>query len=145
MLKKFTLYTLCLLLCGTALAKSGYYRWLDDNGQPHFTQKPPTDRPSTFIETSSGYSRSDVQPPSQPTMPPKRANSAPAEQKPPAQFEVLPNKDPKRCMEAREAVQTFSRGQRLRVKDENGEYRLLNNEEKAEQKNRAMEQIDIYC
>nr|ADI18772.1 hypothetical protein [uncultured gamma proteobacterium HF4000_36I10] len=146
MFKKFTLFTLCLLLAGTALAKSGYYRWLDDEGQPHFTQKPPADRPSTFIESNKGYSRSsDAQPDSEPSYPPKRADSAPAEQKAPEQYEVLPDKDPKRCMEARQAVDNFARGQRLRVKDENGEYRLLNNEEKAEQKVKAKELVDIYC
>ena len=48
-------------------------------------------------------------------------------------------------MQAREAVQNFARGQRLRVKDENGEYRMLNNEEKAEQEAKARELMEIYC
>ncbi len=145
MLKKFTLFTLCLLLVGTALAKSGYYRWLDDEGQPHFTQKPPADRPSTFIETRKGLGNSEAKPANELSNPPKRANSAPADQQTPKQYEVLPNKDPQRCMQAREAVQNFARGQRLRVKDESGEYRLLNNEEKAEQEAKARELVDIYC
>jgi hypothetical protein len=145
MFKKFTLFTLCLLLVGTALAKSGYYRWLDDEGQPHFTQKPPTDRPSQFIKTGSGHSRDDVEPPYPAEVPAKRADSAPKDKDAPEQFQVLPDKDPKRCMEARKALENFSRGQRLRVKDENGEYRLLDTEEKAEQKDRARELIDIYC
>lgn len=132
-----------LSMGAVALTKTGYYRWLDDDGQPHFTQKPPIDRPSQFVETKRGYSSNEVNPDSPPAVPPKRADSAPASND--KQLEILPNKDPERCVQARNALQSFSRGQRVRVTDDQGETRILNQEEINTQKEKAQELIKIYC
>ena len=148
MLKKLAIAVLVVASASALAAKNGYYRWIDDNGQPHFTQKPPLDRPSRFIGTSRGYSSDDVDPPYPATIPPKRADSGTdqdSDKDEPKQFEVMPDKDPERCEQARKALDSFSRGQRVRVKDDDGEYRVLDNEEQAEQKARAQEAIDIYC
>ena len=138
MLKKLAIAVLVVASASALAAKNGYYRWIDDNGQPHFTQKPPLGRPSRFI----------VDPPYPATIPPKRADSGTdqdSDKDEPKQFEVMPDKDPERCEQARKALDSFSRGQRVRVKDDDGEYRVLDNEEQAEQKARAQEAIDIYC
>ena len=144
MYKKFALACLLVVVSAGVLAKSGYYRWLDDAGQPHFTQRPPLDRPSQFVETKRGYSDDEANPASQPTVPPKRADSAPA-QKDPKQLEILPDKDPERCVQAKNALQSFSRGQRVRVTDDQGETRILNQDELKSQKEKAQELIGIYC
>ncbi|WP_372747948.1 DUF4124 domain-containing protein [Litorivivens sp.] len=149
MLKRLALALLIIVAGSAVTAKTGYYRWVDDNGQPHFTQKPPLDRPSTFIPTGRGYSDDSVNPPYPPKVPAKRADSGtePAPEKPEKnkEFEVLPDKDPARCEQARKALQNFSRGQRVRVKDDNGEYRVLDSEEQSEQMKKAQEAVDIYC
>ena len=144
MYKKIALACLIACLSAGAIAKSGYYRWLDDNGQPHFTQKPPLDRPSQFIETRRGYSSDEINPENPQSVPPKRADSAPTD-KAPKQLEILPDKDPERCAEARNALQNFSRGQRVRVTDDQGEARILNREEMDAQKAKAQELVNIYC
>lgn len=146
MLKNLAIAVLVVASASALAAKNGYYRWIDDNGQPHFTQKPPLDRPSKFIETGRGYASDDVDPPYPATIPPKRADSSPKSNKEdPKQFEVLPDKDPARCEQARKALENFSRGQRVRVKGDDGEYRVLNTDEQTEQKSRAQEAISIYC
>ncbi len=144
MYKKIALTCLIVILSTGAVAKSGYYRWLDDNGQVHFTQKPPLDRPATFVKSTSSQSRDDVNPQYPQPVPPKRAESAPSD-KQPEQLEILPDKDPERCEQARTALQSLSRGQRVRVKDENGEMRVLNFDEMDSQRKKAQELIDIYC
>ena len=146
MYKKLVLVFVAVCLASLALAKQGYYRWLDDNGQPHFTQNPPSDRPSQFIETRQGYRSDDgeINPEFPQTQPPKRADNPPpsAETR---KFEILPDKDPDRCSQARNALASFSRGQRVRVTDEDGNSRLLNAEEQAAQKEEARKLVDIYC
>lgn len=145
MYKKLAFICLIAVMSAGVLAKSGYYRWLDDNGQAHFTQRPPLDRPSQFIETTRGYSNSDeINSESPQTAPPQRADSTPANRAP-GQLEILPDKDPERCTQARSALQSFSRGQRVRVTDDKGDSRILNEEEKNSQKEKALELIKIYC
>ncbi|MFT5576903.1 MAG: hypothetical protein ACI89D_002432 [Bermanella sp.] len=144
MYKKLALACLIALLSMSALAKTGYYRWLDDNTQVHFTQNPPTDRPSKFVETKRGYNNDDVNPKSPQPLPPKRADSAASKQEP-QQVEILPDKNPERCTQARDALQSFSRGQRVRVTDDKGEARILNTQELNSQKEKAQELIKIYC
>lgn len=143
MYKKLALTCLLILLSAGAIAKSGYYRWLDDNGQAHFTQKPPLDRPSKFIETTRGYSNVEVDPESPQTVPPKRAESAAKDE--PGQIEILPDKDPERCAQAKAALQGLARDQRVRVTNDKGETRILSADEKKAQKDQTQKAIDVYC
>lgn len=144
MYKKLALTCLLVLMSAGVIAKSGYYRWLDDNGQAHFTQKPPLDRPSKFIETARGYSSDEASPESSQSEPPKNAASSPGKNEP-KQIEILPDKDPERCAQAKAALQSLDRGQRVRVTDDKGETRILNADEKKAQKDQAQEAIDVYC
>ncbi len=144
MFKKIVLTCLLATLSLGVLAKSGYYRWLDDSGHPQFTQKPPLDRPSKFVPLSRSFSSDEVNPASPQPVPAKRADSAPPEQEP-QQLEIMPDKNPERCAQAKSALQSFSRGQRVRVKDDTGEARILSKEEVDTQKERAQELVKIYC
>lgn len=144
MYKKIVLACLLAVFSAAVFAKSGYYRWLDEEGRPQFTQKPPVNRPYTFIQSNVPYNRDDVNPEYPQTNPPKRAESAP-NQGTEKKFEVLPDKDPGRCAQARKALASFARGQRVRVTDESGESRVLNSEEQAQQEEKARELVDIYC
>ncbi len=125
--------------------KAGYYRWVDDEGKVNFTQQPPVGRESEFVASDTGRSvpSSDTEPAADSSAPAETAgNSTP----PPQRLEVLPEKDPARCTQAKNFLQQLgNKSRRVRVRDESGEPRLLSDDEIAEQQQRAQEMIDIHC
>lgn len=127
-------------------AKSGYYRWTDDEGEVHFTQKPPLGRPSVFVETASGRQSS-------PSVRNNTASSSPSDDGTdtpsagtPNKMEVLPPKDPKLCTQAQGNMESLSvSGARIKATDKDGKARYLTPEEIEVQKQRAQDIIDIHC
>lgn len=131
------------LSSATLAGKEGYYRWKDDSGEFHFTQQPPVGRQYEFVETRAGASVvSNGGDDSDEIGSPEAAPAAAA----PQRMEVLPEKDPAVCAQAKENLLTLEKnGARIRVTDENGNSRLLNPEEMAVQKQRAQDAINIHC
>jgi len=139
---------LCAALLCTSLNshadRKGYYRWSDDEGKTHFTQKPPNGRESTFIRTSSSASLdSDVSVSDTDSSTDKVAAASEAL---PEKMEVLPPKNPELCTKAKANMQSLTaNGSRIRISNADGSSRFLNSEEINEQKNRAQEVINVHC
>jgi hypothetical protein len=55
------------------------------------------------------------------------------------------NKNPEYCQRARENLNDLSTSARIRVRNAEGEFRFLNEEEKAARKQEAEEAIAAYC
>lgn len=136
---------LALAIVGQSAAAAGYYRWTDDDGQTHFSQNPPENRPSEFVSRATGRPSSEPQTNAEPESSEKTETDTEAENGDPEQLQALPEKDPERCKQARNLLQTLDGYARVRARQPDGSYRVLTEEEKNEQRERAEEAIDIHC
>ncbi len=125
-------------------AKEGYYRWQDEQGTLHFTQKPPIGKNYEFIR---GNSASYVG--SRPANQEKQAESQDQAQSPSqeaTQLQFAPPKDPERCAQAQRNLKSLnSPGVRIRSTDANGQSRFLNKEEIELERNRAKDAAAVFC
>lgn len=136
----FTPLLVCMLVIGTAgVAWAGekYYRWVDENGQVHFGERPQEGAAAEELQlrapgrgepgnilpaagrrspaaTEQGHGQ-NAPPPDDPSA----AGVAAAERK-------------AKCQLARAEIATYSSGRRLRVRDKNGEVEYLTEEKRAE-------------
>lgn len=126
---------------------AGYYRWIDSDGKPQFTQQPPKDRPSEFVQVSTGAS-SRVGPDAE-NAPDQPADGQPPAQTPPKDgtrtLQGVPDHDPEKCQQAQDTLSILTSKARIREKGSDGEYRFLNPDEIGEQKRLANEAVTIYC
>jgi len=119
--------------------QKGVYRWTDDQGNQHYSDKPPKDTESDFIKTATGRKTES-------TPQDENANSeAEQAQAAPTSMEVVPEKDPTVCKQAKGNLQALSGRPRVRIKEANGEYRYLSEEEKETQRELARKNIEVHC
>lgn len=144
-----TLQRLCAIALLTtspwlAAGPAGYYRWLDDDNKPQFTQQPPKDRPSEFVRVSTGTS-SKVGPGAEEM--PREEGAADQSGSTAARptLESVPDRDPAKCQQSRETLAVLNSKARIREKGADGEYRYLTPDEIAEQRKLAADAVGIYC
>ena len=122
-----------------------YYRWVDAAGNTVISDRPPGDtREYETISTGAGL-----------IQPEQASDDAPDTEVQPAEKQwrqpeepeqrVSIEKDPEKCQRAREIIQTLGSFARIRVPDENGEYRYIGEEEKDERRKQAEQAVDRYC
>jgi hypothetical protein len=132
----------------TSLAASAgetYYRWTDERGNPvHSDRPPPKGVDYEVVSTGSSLIR------------PVEAErgAVPAEIVPrvgndfeqvDTKKEVAIEKNPEYCQRARDNLNTLSRNGRIRLRNDQGEYRYINEEEKESQRQKAADAVDAYC
>lgn len=128
----------------SASAGKNYYRWIDDRGNPvHSDRPPPKGVDYEVISTGSSLIREvDAE-----------EGAVPAEvvPKPGNEFEQVDTaakgieKNPEFCQRARENLATLNSAARIRMRDEQGNLRYINEDEKEEQRKRARETIELHC
>ncbi len=139
------LLVLCIgLSLGTAAcaAGSGVYRWTDDQGNVHYSDKPPKEAESEYIRKATGTRSA---PPA-----PEASSEETADDKTKTAaieggMEVLPAKDPKLCAQGRSNLEALSGNPRIRITDEDGSKRFLTEDEKETQRANARKYIELYC
>jgi hypothetical protein len=139
-----TLVALALLASYT-FAGSTHYRWTNDRGEPIFSDMPPPQGVDyEVISTSSTF---------------KRAVNAeegvvPLETEPRVgnQFEKIDSaavdrlkKNPELCKRAKTNLDSLTSSPQVKIRNDQGEVRLLAPEEIAVQKQTANAQISVYC
>ncbi len=128
----------------TATAGNTYYRWLDDRGNPVHSDRPPPEgvdyevvsTQSTMVrqvEAEEGAVPAEIEP--KPGNEFEQVDSAPSQIK----------KNPEYCQRARENLATLNETARIRMRDENGEYYYLTEEQKAAQRSNAEAAIARHC
>jgi hypothetical protein len=129
-----------------AAAEKGYYKWLDSRGNPqHSDRPPPAGVDYEYISTETGLSRrverdsAKAEGSSAPSMPPTTTRRAPA-----TETQAAIKKDPALCDKARANLDTLNSNARVRIRDDDG-IRYLTEEEKAVQRQRAQDLIDVHC
>ncbi len=141
---------LTLALLGNPAVADGYYRWVDDQGQTHFSQRPPEGRASEYVSRTTG--RTISSPPPRDAAP-VEAPPAPVADAPPAESEAadidsiqgLPERDSEQCRQAREALEILDGHPRIRARGSDGEVRVLSQEEREAQRQQVQEVIDLHC
>lgn len=131
--------------CSFAFAADSHYRWNDKHGNPvHSDRPPPPGTDYEVVSTTSSLVR--------------RVNSAegvvPAELEPSYrnEFELVDTakpqsikKNPEYCERAQENLSTLDTFARIRIRDDQGEYRYIDEDEKEAQREQARKLIDIHC
>jgi len=127
-----------------AVAGTPHYRWIDERGDPvHSDRPPPKGIDYEVITTGSGLVRRVE----------AEEGAVPAEIKPSAgnKFDQIDtanqkiDKNPEYCARARQNIESLNTHARIRIRNEQGEYHWLTQEEKDAQREEAEATISIHC
>lgn len=129
-------------LSSDALAAKKFYKWVDEKGVTHYSERPPRGQKSQQITTYTGRGT----PP-----PPPKTSAADKEKQDSEKADATANeqaepiKDPKICSSARKNLDILDRSNRVRLRGENGELVTLSNEEKESQRKTALKAVKEHC
>lgn len=128
------------LLAATSMqaGPSGHYRWIDENGTVKYADRPPEGVEAEFIKFASTKHSE----PGKPAAP--QASEGDAASKAPRKLETLPAKDPELCKQAQRNLKALEAA-RIRITEPDGSKRVLNEEEKEEQRANARKFISVHC
>jgi len=128
----------------SASADGTYYRWLDERGTPvNSDRPPPAGTPYDVISTKSKLKRQVG----------AGEGAVPATVEPSVGNEFEPvktlvepvQKNPEQCKRAQENLETLNTKVRIQIRNDQGELRPLNEEEKEAQRKQAMDTIKVHC
>lgn len=145
--------SLLLLLLGQPANASPTYRWVDDNGNPVLSDRPPeTGVPFTEVGIESGFrpyakpvSSEENESSERPASSANRSTlTASADVSESARLEAV---EPQRalCDQARDNIFKLETFARMRVQDDNGEVRFMTDDERASQLSSAYQVRDANC
>lgn len=130
--------TVALLLL-SVVSQAKIYTWVDEHGKKHFSDTPPANHKaeektvstSTVTFAAPATSKKETQ----------ETKALPAD----GAIETAPNKDPKLCQQAKKDLATIDNAPRLRMKQDNGEYFYLSDEQRKQQRASRLKAIEDYC
>ncbi len=133
-----TLGLACFLVAShVSAAKEKFYKWTDAKGQTHYSQHPPGNTPVEVLKSETGHSD------------PVNYATAPGskdEKKEVGKEEIKSTpKDKERCELARKNAETLNTYARIRVKQDDGEYRFITPEEHKQKLEEANHAIGESC
>ena len=144
------------LACGAFTANADeIYRWVDDNGVVNYTQLKPRDADSEAIAMRGGTKRAvDDAPVSEPVTSVTTGTELNEEQQ--AMLEDLQAAERARqdeiaqikaqnCQQSRDVLDRLTVKPRIRIKGEDGEYRVMGEDERQDRIAKAQEGIALYC
>ena len=139
------LATSALLLQPNAVqADETYYQWIDDKGRPvHSDRPPPKGVEYEVVSTQSKL----VRPVDAETgAVPKKIEPTPGNDFNPVQSGApAVAKNPEYCDRARENLSRLDTDARIRMRDEQGEVRFLDEQQRAVERQKALDSINAYC
>jgi hypothetical protein len=130
----------------SAGAGNTHYRWLDERGNPvHSDRPPPKGIDYEVISSGTGLKRPVEA--SEGAVPAKLEPGVGNEFQPQNETEQVQvmKKNPEYCQRARENLNTLNTSARIRVRDEQGEFRFLDEEEKEARRQEARDAITRHC
>ncbi|MGI1678791.1 MAG: DUF4124 domain-containing protein [Cellvibrionaceae bacterium] len=137
--------TLSCIASTPAIAAKNYYKWTDANGVTHYSAQRPNGTEAETVVIKGGRTTTSSSQGNQPA-PKPTGNTDATEPTTVAEKEKTQDlKDPTRCKAAKENVETIKNHARIRVKDDNGEYRYLDEQEKTKRLNNAQQAIKESC
>ncbi len=139
-----------LLLIGLGAAPSfagedGYYKWMDDKGRPHHSDRPPPPGVAYEFVPADGSMRRRVTAEESaanpiPTTAQEQQNSEPVSEE-----EGAVVKNSVYCDQAKNNLETLDSKARVRIRDADGNIRFMTEEEKEAQRQKARDLISVHC
>ena len=144
---------LVLCLQGQPAAASPTYRWVDGNGNPVLSDRPPeTGIPYTEVGVDTGFRRYPKPVATETAEPGDQASANSTSTSPNTSStgaEASPTQvvaaDPALCEQAKDNIFKLETFPRMRVQDDDGEVRFMSDEERATQLATAYEVRDANC
>lgn len=123
--------SLLLALAPTVMAAQ-IYKWVDAQGVTHFGAQPPEGTNASAVNTSTAPPKSNFPlPPPKPVVPPSADDKQKAvDDKVKQEVAQQDAQRAQNCSQARENLAQLRNNPRVRVKEENGEYRRITEEER---------------
>ncbi len=126
-----------------SIASESHYRWIDKSGNPVHSDRPPPKGVDYEVVSSGTNLVRKVS---------SEEGVVPAETKPSVgnqfdQVDAKPElkKNPEYCKRAQDNLHTLNTSARIRIRDDQGDYRFIDEEEKEEQRKEAQAQIARHC
>ncbi|NQX90279.1 MAG: DUF4124 domain-containing protein [Halioglobus sp.] len=129
-------------------AQDKLYRWVDDQGNPVNSDRPPEgDVQYEIISTQSNMVRAVDVEASEPGASGAKSdpNTKDSDNALVDDRRIKIEKNPEYCETARSNLQQLNTKARIRMRDENGETRYLSEAERDEQRKNAENAIEVYC
>ena len=143
---------LCLLLAGQGALAKTTYRWIDDNGNPVLSDRPPpAGTPYTEVGVNSGLRRypKPANTEQETTSDAARAASSSADQRNTGELGAesirVIQAEPALCEQARDNIFKLETFAQMRVQDDDGTVRFMTDEERARQLATAYQVRDANC
>lgn len=139
---------LLLALAASALAQPALataYKWVDQNGETHYSQSPPTATKTEVIKTPTAPAAS-VAKPATSVAPKAPATGSAAQPTPDAKAKAEDAAvRAENCASARKNLEVLNTAPRVTIKDQNGLYHRLTDEERKARSVEAQKRIDEFC
>ena len=144
---------LVLCLQGQPAAASPTYRWVDDNGNPVLSDRPPkTGIPHTEVGVDTGFRRypkpvasDNAEPGGQPQAGSASVSTLSSSNGAEANLTKVVEAYPALCEQAKDNIFKLETFPRMRVQDDDGEVRFMSDEERATQLATAYKVRDANC
>lgn len=120
-------------MCLDTSAKE-FYKWVDEHGTTHYGKKPPKGVDTQSVKTHTGRSE-----------PTSYESKKEAPEKTAAAAEQKAQKSAQACNSARKNLETINSNARIKVKQDNGEFRYLSPDEINQRKQQANDIIRDNC
>jgi hypothetical protein len=130
----------------SASAEKGtnYYRWINEKGNPEYSQTPPPKGVDYQVESTTSSMVRKVS---------ADEGAVPAETAPTVSNDFEQShkknqqvtKNPESCRRARSNLETLDRGTQIRIRDQNGDPRILDEDEKQAHRQKALDTIAVHC
>ncbi|WP_053979305.1 DUF4124 domain-containing protein [Marinagarivorans algicola] len=136
------LFVTVLSLSLTALAGK-YYKWVDENGVAHFSERPPQAAEATSVQTVKVKTHAKEDPSEN-----SDEDSPPTQLSGPLQAATDPNAkqlDPERCKAEQERLKTLNSGSRIRMQDTQGGFYYLEKAQILKEIQRSQQAIRESC
>ena len=127
-----------------APAGSTHYRWINERGDPVYSDRPPPEGVDYEVVSAGSTLKRSVS---------ADEGAVPLEVEPRVgnEFEQIdtadkgPRKNPELCARARTDLEALTSADQVKVRNDQGEVRLLSPEEMQIERARAQEQVKVYC
>jgi hypothetical protein len=140
------LLTTAAITLGTISIAFGetFYRWEDDRGHPvHSDRPPPKGVNYEVVSTETSLIR-PVE--AEKGAVPKKVTPTPSNDFEPVETrEAMIEKNPEYCKRAQENLYMLNKVARIRLRNDQGEYRYIDEEEKEIQRQNAIDTIAMHC
>ena len=155
MFQKGILFVICGFLASPVIGEAEYYTWVDENGVTNYAERNPQGYDAQFISSSRpfGYQRGSGRPRAQQqdsastesTTSDESGSDISIAAERQAMAQQIAEVKRSNCEMGKRNLAQLEAFRRIRVKDENGEERLLSDEEKAQRINETRQIIRENC